>query len=218
MNYEVSFGKPVDEERMVKLGDENVFRIAVLGDFSGRANSGEVAIGDELAARKAHRVDVDNLDDVMARFEIKLSLPIANNEGIVNLELSSIDDFHPDQLYERLPVFEKLISLRSKLQDPSSFAKSSAAVKSLLGQHAVDRHANLVKKSGSNSVPNRKINEFESLISDSKAEIEETPVVDLLKRVVGSFVIDAPDPAQDQLVATVDEALSDTMRRLLHHP
>ncbi|MGZ5158861.1 MAG: type VI secretion system contractile sheath domain-containing protein, partial [Caldimonas sp.] len=38
----------------------------------------------------------------------------------------------------------------------------------------------------------------------------------LLKRILGPFVTKAPDPKRDALVATVDSALSDAMRTVLH--
>ena len=44
------------------------------------------------------------------------------------------------------------------------------------------------------------------------------PVDTLLKRVIGPLVKKAPDPKREPLVAVVDEALSDTMRAVLHQP
>src|SRR5687767_2243484 len=41
------------------------FRIALLGDFSGRANHGIVERGRALASRGPIRIDRDNLDDVL---------------------------------------------------------------------------------------------------------------------------------------------------------
>ena len=218
MKYEVSFGQPIDSSKTIQHGPDNALRVAILGDFSGRANTGNLSIGDDLATRKPHRVDVDNLDEVLSRFNIKLSLPIANDGGIVNIELNSMDNFHPDELYDRLQVFEKLASLRSRLQNSASFDSAAKLVKTLLGQSAVDKHSARKKKSASVKIPNRKFQDFESIIADSRPPADETPIVDLLKQVVGSFVVDDPDPQQEQLVATVDEAISDTMRRILHHP
>ena len=218
MKYEVSFGQPIDSAKAIKHDSSNAFRVAILGDFSGRTNTGNLSIGDDLASRKAHRVDIDNLDEVLARFAVKLALPIANDGGVANIELNSMDDFHPDELYNQLQVFEKLASLRSRLQNSGTFENSAKLVKSLLGQSAVDKHKPRRKKSASTKVPNRKFDDFESLIADSRPPAEASPIVDLLKQVVGSFVVDDPDPQQEQLIATVDEAISDTMRRILHHP
>ncbi|MGH7043243.1 MAG: type VI secretion system contractile sheath domain-containing protein, partial [Acetobacteraceae bacterium] len=47
---------------------------------------------------------------------------------------------------------------------------------------------------------------------------EETGADALLARLVGPYILPARDPRQDALIAQVDEALSATMRRVLHHP
>src|SRR2546430_14317358 len=43
------------------------FRIALIGDFSGRASRGVVETGKDIAARRPVRVDRDTLDDAVAR-------------------------------------------------------------------------------------------------------------------------------------------------------
>ena len=59
------------------------FRIALMGDFSGRAAKGEVEIGAELAARRPIKLDVDTLDKVIAGFATTLILPIGKKgQGI----------------------------------------------------------------------------------------------------------------------------------------
>src|SRR5262245_33038074 len=73
------------------------FRIAILGDFSGLANRGEAEPGD-LAGRKLHRVDRENLDSVLAALGAKLRLPLDDGEE-VELRFASLDDFHPDQVF-----------------------------------------------------------------------------------------------------------------------
>lgn len=216
MKYEVNFGNPVSGAKSTNPGADNVFRIAVLGDFGGRSNRGELSIGDELASRKPHRIDVDNLDEVMERFNIDLSLDIADAGGNVSVKVNSMDDFHPDELYEQLPLFEKLANLRKKLQDPASFAGAAKLVNSLLGEAAVERQR--PKKSFGTSVPNKKLDSFSDLITESNAPAEETPIVDLLKQVIGPHLVAADDPQQEQMLASVDEALSASMRNVLHHP
>ena len=59
MQYDVSFGHIGPRQRPAP---GPAFRIALLGDFSGRASAGMSEAGARLAARKPLRVDVDNLD------------------------------------------------------------------------------------------------------------------------------------------------------------
>src|SRR6185503_19776140 len=95
------------------------FRIAVLGDFSALSNSGKLDTGASLAARKPLKVDCDNLDATLKRFGVKLRLPIGTDGGVVELAVNSIDDLHPDQLYNSLPIFSELSGLRQRLKTPS---------------------------------------------------------------------------------------------------
>jgi type VI secretion system protein ImpC len=83
-------------------GPETPFRIAILGDFSGRASRGEFA-ADELAERKAKPVDHDNLDNVLANLgaEVKFG-KVPGSKKAVTVEVGSLDDLHPDQLFEKV--------------------------------------------------------------------------------------------------------------------
>jgi type VI secretion system protein ImpC len=81
------------------------FRIALLGDFSGRANRGETGTGDDLADRRAPVVDAENLDDVMARLGVKLRLPLGDSGDRAEVCFAALDDFDPDRLYQNVERF-----------------------------------------------------------------------------------------------------------------
>ena len=51
MEYQVSFGRLGAAPRAAATGKK--FRLALLGDFSGRANAGRLETGEALAKRKA---------------------------------------------------------------------------------------------------------------------------------------------------------------------
>ena len=101
--------------------DETPFCIAILGDFSGRANRG-ISDAKTIGKRRAWLVDRDNFDEVLARSGAEIQLPM-DESGALHLRFSELDDFHPDRIFERLEVFGKLRDLRSRVQDPSSFPK-----------------------------------------------------------------------------------------------
>jgi Type VI secretion system, VipA, VC_A0107 or Hcp2 len=81
MKYTLNLGTMKSTLPTRAVGGKDVFRLAVLGDFSGRASGGQLAIGAELAKRKPIAVDVDNLDDAVRRLSIKLTLPIGAGGG-----------------------------------------------------------------------------------------------------------------------------------------
>lgn len=98
LEFDLSFGprgRPRDESEPMRL--------LVLGDFSGKPT----AERPPLASRSTMRVDIENLDDVMRRLAPRLSAPSGE------IRFQQIDDFHPDQLYARVELFEALREART---------------------------------------------------------------------------------------------------------
>src|SRR5579859_2419985 len=133
MSYEVNFGTMRVSASKPSPRKTGSFRIAMLGDFSARANSGKLDTGASLAGRKPMKVDCDNLDAVLKRFGVKLRLPLGSNSDPVELTVNSMDDLHPDQLYSNLPLFAELSGLRQRLKTQSTFAKAAKEVQSWAG-------------------------------------------------------------------------------------
>jgi type VI secretion system protein ImpC len=217
MAYEVNFGTMRVGASRPSAKKSGSFRIAVLGDFSARSNSGKLDTGASLAARKPLKVDCDNLDATLKRLAVKLRLPIGAEGGVVELAVNSMDDLHPDQLYNSLPIFSELSGLRQRLKTPSTFAKAAKEVQAWAGVKISrpPRH-----RARSAAIPaNGKLSDFARLVGAPTAPPKTTvSIADMLKHAVGPHVVPAKDPRQDQLVATVDSALAATMRSVLHHP
>jgi type VI secretion system protein ImpC len=219
MRYSLNLGSLQSTLPPRPASSKDVFRLAVLGDFSGRASSGQLATGSDLASRKPLVVDVDNLDDVVARLKIKLTLPIGADGGAVEVPISSMDDFHPDQLYDNVELFSSLAGLRQRLKTNSTFAKAAQEVQSWLGTKVEADEPPPRPKARSSTIPvGGKLSDFARLIGQPTAKEAETPINELLKQVVGPHVVPAKDPKQDKLLATIDQAISQSMRSLLHHP
>src|SRR5438105_6702996 len=193
-------------------------RIAVLGDFSAGAASGRLDTGDELARRKAIPVEFDNLEDTLARLNVKLNLPIGDEGAGVELEFADLDAFHPDALYRNLDMFRALGDLRKRLNNTATFAKAAAEVQAMSGGGVVKRASRSGRGRARSASPaaNGKLSDFARLVG-YEAEVDvDTPVDALLRQIVGPFVQKAPDPKREALVAVVDYALSDAMRAVLH--
>ena len=99
---------------------ETPFRIAILGDFSGRSKR---ALSEPVAKRHFYLIDRDNFDEVMSKLKVEAHLPIlGKNSPAVNFRFSELGDFHPDHLFENLEIFEALRETRQGLKDPATFA------------------------------------------------------------------------------------------------
>jgi type VI secretion system protein ImpC len=192
-------------------------RIAVLGDFSAGAAAGRLETGDDLARRKMIPVEFDTLEDTLARLEVKLALPIGEGGDGVEIEFSELDSFHPDSLYRELPMFKSLVDLRKRLNNTATFAKAAAEVQAMGGgaKGRASRSGRRRSKSGAPAADAR-LSDFARLVGIAPEVRVDAPVDALLKRILGPFVKAAPDPKREALVATVDSALSDAMRTVLH--
>ena len=213
MQYEVSFGQLGRAPRAV--GPVAKFRLALLGDFSGRANAGTVETGVALAARKPFKVDVDQLDDVLARMKLSLALDLAE-DGTVTVPIASLDDFHPDQIVANLPLFEELLTLRRSLASRTGFEKAARTVLSWSGEAPLPHPPRRAR--GAAVATDRRLSDFARLIGRPASAAAEGSVDALLRRIVGPLVEPARDARQEQLTARVDAALAAAMRRVLHHP
>lgn len=215
MEYEVSFGRLGRARAPAAAGAK--FRLAVLGDFSGRANAGTLETGAALAKRRPIKVDVDNLDDVIARMKLSLSLPLADDGSAVTVSIGAMDDFHPDQIVESVELFESLLDLRRNLGSRAGFDRAAKEVLSWSGEEALPPPERQAR--GAAIATDRRLSDFARLTG--RAAITggtERSVEEMMRRMVGPFVQPARDAKQDQLTARVDEALSAAMRRVLHHP
>src|SRR5882724_5281885 len=217
MAYEVNFGTMRVATSKPATKKTGKFRIAMLGDFSARANSGKLDTGAELGSRKPLKVDCDNVDATIKRLGVKLRLPLGADGGMVEFAINSMDDLHPDQLYSNLPIFSELSGLRQRLKTQSTFAKAAKEVQGWAGVKIARPRRPLARSS---AIPaGGKLSDFARLVGAPTAPAKTTvSIAELLKQAVGPYVVPAKDPRQDQLVATVDSALAATMRSVIHHP
>jgi type VI secretion system protein ImpC len=211
VEYEVSFGQ-ISKPARAAVGP--TFRLAVLGDFSAGASAGRSDAGKPLASRKPLRVDFDSFESVMERLDISLAISLDETEGTSTIQIRSLDDFHPDQLVESLPIFEQLLQLRRNLQNRASFQRAAKEVLSwsdetpLLPSH----HR---RSRGVAIATDRRLSDFARLTG--RAAEKEADTDSLIRRLVGPYIQKSADPRQDALIARVDAAIAAVMRRILHH-
>lgn len=97
------------------------FKMVVLGDFTQREDD------TPLEDRERINVNKDNFNDVLKAQNVKVDLRVADKltapaEGEepgamdVSLDISSMRDFEPDQLVQKVPQLKKLLELRNALQ------------------------------------------------------------------------------------------------------
>ncbi|MFT3735344.1 MAG: type VI secretion system contractile sheath large subunit [Rhodocyclaceae bacterium] len=132
MQFEFTTG-PGRKAAQAERREEGALRILLLGDFSGLP----AAERTPLAQRKTYKVDIDNFDQLMTRLAPRAELAAGH------VEFADIDDFHPDALYRRLPLFQGLRDARS--QPPSA---ASDLLGGLLGGNAAPAASTSSKPAG----------------------------------------------------------------------
>jgi len=128
--FEFSFSQPKQEPT---LRADQPMRILILGDFSGRAQRGKEDAA-TLSTRRINQIDIDNIEQTMARMAVGVRLSI--NNIATDIAVRELEDFHPDRLYQSLDIFKTMEATRN------APAASDTAFADLLGgqiKHAPDR-------------------------------------------------------------------------------
>jgi len=198
------------ESSRTGIVEEPPFRILVLGDWSA---DGEKR---DLGDRKPIEIDRDEFDDVLGKMKVRLELDFEDGT-ILPLEFAELDDFHPDAIFRKVPMFSELRDLRKRLKDESSFYSAAREVRDRFNIErprdaepvAVEEApaedllgAILSKPSGGAPAPKpRTSSDLGNLISD----------------LVRPHLVSVDENEQSGMLRAVDEATSGLMRKILHH-
>ena len=190
--------------------EEPPFRILVLGDWSA---DGEKRDFDE---RKPIEIDRDEFDDVLSGLKVCLDLDF-DDGTILPLEFAELDDFHPDAIFRKVPMFSELRDLRKRLKDENTFYSAAREVRDRFDIRREDVDAAggmeeppaedllsaiLSKPSGGATAPKaRTTSDLGNLISD----------------LVRPHLVSVDENEQSGMLRAVDEATSGLMRKILHH-
>ena len=190
-----------------RIRNRGPLRLLVMGDFSGRPAAQRGA----LAGRPTHRVDIDNLDEVLRRVAPQVALPLGE------VDFTSLDDFHPDRLFARLERFRALREMRQRLSDPARFVQAAAEWhQGPVAGPALARSPG-VAAAGAGDLLAR-------LLGGPPGAAAVAPpaaaagIGALIHRIVAPHIV--PDITQQQasLMGSVDAAITDLLRDVLHAP
>lgn len=188
------------------------YRVAIVGDFSGRTSRG-LCDPESIKARQAYRVGKDNFEQLFERLQVAVNLPGMQEP----LRLLEFDDLHPDYLYQRVPLFSQFIQLKKRLLNPSEFRRAAEEIQQWLPDLAVvpaDTQAGH-SLTGSESMLDRILSgatyQAEAL-SSAEGQIDQ-----LIKDIVAPYVQKKPDANQEVYLNAVTEAASEAMRKIMHH-
>lgn len=204
INFDISFNRTGRSE---SAKNPQVFKILVLGNFTGHKSSDTT-----IPEQKLFGVDGDNLDERLRKLGPELDLSLESNPGeSIHIDFEEIEDFHPDRVYARVGLFSELKDLKKRLQDPASFDE---AAKQIQGNTDSSENSRDEKTSPSND-------SFSDLlgkpVTGGKSAPQNPAVTKLIRKFVDPHITDDPNPEQQRLLESVDDAVSVQMNEILHH-
>ena len=210
------------ESSNARPDSETPFRIAILGDFSGRAKRG-IFEANTIAKRRILLVDRDNFDQVLARTDAEIQLAIGDDS--LRLRFSELEDFHPDRIFQHLEAFGKLRDLRGRLQNPSTFQRaadelglrSSGSVSELRSADTSPAAAPNATRLAAGSLLDEMIEQTESRVAEDRYKRKPDEVREFAQRAAAEHVVSSPDARQPEILSVIDRGIGGLMRAVLHN-
>jgi len=193
----ITFGKKNDQEPE-RGGSRTALRVLVLGNFSG-----DTPRTLPLEARRHLRLDRDSFDEVFARLGVRLVTPMGGEP----VRFQSLDELHPDHLYDSLALFARYRSLKKQLRSPSQFAKAVEALREsgLIADASPHESTAEVQPPG---------NFWDSLLSNEAAS---TQTIDQwIRQTIAPFLEAKPHPQTEEYLTAVSQAENQLMRQFMH--
>ena len=216
MRFEVAIGKPRSAAQRTRQGS---MRVLIVGDVMG-ASAAEAPPVDQ---RPIVGISVEAFDDVFARYMPSVALPALGLQAPLTFE--ALDGFHPDKLFESVGIFDRLRTLRQRLQNPSTFAAAADELR-------LDAPADFSRPSADSApvptgAPEEKPGALLDRLLGTKSRLPSTPqesnpsraaagLDTYIRSLVAPHIVAGDDPRLPQFLSAVDAAIADTMRSLLH--
>ena len=166
--------------------EDDTFRILILADL-GAAELGKPVL-----------VDRDNLEDLLDKWNVSVEVPLAGR-----IPFRTLDDFHPDELYRRLNLFQSLREARDRLEDPDTYRQTA---QQLFNPPTAEATMDILKPSSL----------LDQVVEEASGGTVADPFTEYLRKLVAPYTEPKPDPKLPQMLAEIDAAVSGNMRAILH--
>ncbi len=209
LDFGMNLGKPAAARR---LEPDEPFRIAILGDLSGRANR---VVLEPVAGRRFRRVDIDSFGEVLASLGAALKIPLENE--VVDLSFASIDDFHPDQVVRHVAPLKRLLDLRGKALGGTPIAELAQELRTVAPAPAAAEDSTVTSESSEQTLA-RLLGGPPTRTAQPRSTGTAAAVEQILRQAVAGSAVPGHTTERQAAVAAVDLELSNYLRTILHHP
>ena len=210
------------ENAAVPLPDEPPFHVLIPGDWSGYSE--RTALDD----RQSIEIDRDNFDDVLKKLNVGIELDLYGDENTaIHLRFEELDDFHPDNLFRKVSLFSDLRDVRYRLSDPNTFNSAAQEVRSWFVSTDDNSVTDSEIQTQVDDAPPLESNNILDLILEQpnfsspsvKPHVTDNSELGrLVSNLISPYLIKIDENEQSKLLSTVDLAISELMRAILHHP
>jgi type VI secretion system protein ImpC len=197
--------------------EEPPFRILALGDWSGSAGKRD------LASRRPTEIDRDNFDQVMNKLGTSLELDLqGDGSNTIMLRFTELEDFHPDRIFDQVPLFSDLRNVRRRLKSEDTFYEAARDVRSWFPQtEGAEASPQENVSDGADEEPQDLLGQILSqpsggAVPKPSRSRESQELNSLLSELVRPYLVRVDEDEQAQLVSAVDGASSELMRKILH--
>lgn len=194
-----------------RVDDDAPFHILCLGNWIGNV-ANEIA----LEKRRPTMIDRDNFDDVLRKIRPQLSLSF-DGENTLSLSFTELDDFHPDNIFRQISLFENLRDIRKKLKNHDTFNEAAREVRSWFAQDEKPETEEVETIEADNLLDAILSGKSADASAVKRKATSSTELSNFISDIVQPHIIRTDLAEQANLLMAVDEIVSDLMRKILHH-
>lgn len=185
---------PGTQAKLLESTADTPFHIAILGDFSGRANRRSTG------PLQAVEIDPENFEELMGRMKIAVDLPAGT------VQFRELDDFHPDQLYQAVALFESIREAKKQLLDPQAL-RPAAPPPAPAPPEPPKSSGSLLDQIAEQAAP-----------EPPRVSARDEKVWDeAIRKIATKHSVPGRDRRQEEAVALLDQAAAAQMRAILSH-
>lgn len=201
------------------------FRMLIMGDFSGRDIGQDRDKQRAPANRRPLRVDRDNIQDLTGKLDVSLHCPLLGDRApSITLKFAELDDFHPDRLVHQVEPLRKLLDIRRRLANQSTFPQAADEIRAWTQLQKPGKAQSILPESlprqaeGGSLLTGNLLDQMLEQAPTSVPNLRPTDWQAFLQSIVSPYTVPKEHPMAQELTAQVDAAMSQIMRILLHDP
>jgi type VI secretion system protein ImpC len=208
-----------EEEPEGRPENDAPLRVAIFGDFSGHRNPSPMGTGSSISQKRLHRIDRDNLEEVMERLGVAIEFPVsAEGQPPLRLQFAELDDFHPDRIFDRFEAFRGLKEDRRKFLHPQRGTDTSREDRSATRKPVEPLHSDL-KMPGLTTAGllDEVVEATETGAAEAGPAKPKSEWESFLQETVKPHLVPS-DAEEKELIGSVEAISGKLMRAILHDP